>query len=247
MKQLNCGLINMILSIHQPSYFPWLGLLHKIARSDVYMVMDEVQLSDSAFQNRNLFLSPDGKEKFLTISFKKKGYLSRRFCDLEITQSDWQAKHLNTFKSYYGKHPFFAEVLPYIESIFCNEYPLLLNPVVDSMRISMQMLNIPTKIIFQHELQYDRETKKSDLVLALVRAASADIYLAGTGSKDYMQLDSFQSQNIQVIFNEFSHPEYPQKYQSKFQPGMSCLDLFFNVGIQQARKIFWEIGRSKGG
>ncbi|HLP80422.1 MAG TPA: WbqC family protein, partial [Nitrosomonas sp.] len=144
----------MVLSIHQPSYFPWLGLLHKIAKSDVYMVMDEVQLSDSAFQNRNLFLSPDGKEKFLTIGFNKKGYLSRRFFDLEITQTDWQVRHLNTLKSYYGKHRFFADVFPYIESIFSNEYPLLLNPVVDSMRISMQMLDIPTKIIFQHDLEY---------------------------------------------------------------------------------------------
>jgi hypothetical protein len=236
----------MILSIHQPSYFPWLGLLHKIARSDVYMVMDEVQLSDSAFQNRNLFLSPDGKEKFLTIGFNKKGYLSRRFCDLEITQSDWQEKHLNTLKSYYGKHRFFAEVSSHIESIFCSEYPLLLDSVVDSMRISMRILDIPTKIIIQRELQYDRATRKNDLVLSLVKAAGADIYLSGTGSKGYMQLETFQEQNIQVLFNQFSHPEYPQKYQSKFQPGMSCLDLFFNVGIQQAREIFWKTMRVKG-
>jgi len=235
----------LILSIHQPSYFPWLGLLHKIAKSDVYMVMDEVQLSDSAFQNRNLFLSPDGKEKFLTIGFNKKGYLSRHFCNLEITQSDWQEKHLNTLKSYYGKHRFFAEVSTYIEPIFSNEYSLLLNPVVDTMRISMKMLDIPTKIIFQHELKYDRETKKSDLVLSLVKATGADIYLAGTGSKDYMQLDNFQAQNIKVIFNQFVHPEYQQKYQSKFQPGISCLDLFFNVGIQRAREIFWETVRAK--
>lgn len=231
----------MILSIHQPSYFPWIGLLHKIAKSDVYMVMDEVQLSDSGFQNRNLFLSPDGKEKFLTIGFNKKGYLSRRFCDLEITQSDWQAKHLNTLKAYYGKYRFFAEVSSYIEPIFLNEYSLLLNPVVESMRISMQILNIPTKIIYQHELQYDRETKKSDLVLSLVKAVGADIYLAGTGSKNYMQLDAFREQNIQVSFNQFFHPEYPQKYQRKFQPGISCLDLFFNVGIDKAREIFWKL------
>lgn len=230
----------MILSIHQPSYFPWLGLLHKIAKSDVYMVMDEVQLSDSAFQNRNIFLSPDGKEKFLTIGFNKKGYLSRRFCDLEITQSDWQEKHLNMLRSYYGKHPFFAEVSPYLEPVFSNKYPLLLSPVFDSMLVCMRMLDISTQVIFQHELQYDRETKKSDLVLSLVKATVADVYLAGVGSKDYMQLDTFQAQNIRVIFNQFVHPVYQQKYQSKFQPGMSCLDLLFNVGICRAREIFWE-------
>lgn len=230
----------MILSIHQPSYFPWLGLLDKIAKSDVYMVMDEVQLSDSAFQNRNLFLSADGKSKYLTIGFNKKGYLSRRFCDLEISQVDWQEKHLNTLKSYYGKHRFFSEVMPCIEPVFQNSYTRLLEPVVESMRLSMQLLGITTRIIYQHEQEYDRETKKNDLVLALVKSTGADVYLAGAGSKSYMQLDTFSAQGIEVRFNHFAHPDYPQKNMEKFVPGISCLDMLFNVGIERSRKIFLE-------
>jgi len=230
----------MILSIHQPSYFPWLGLLDKIAKSDIYMVMDEVQLSDSAFQNRNLFLSPDGKTKYLTIGFNKEGYFPRRFCDLEIVQPDWQEKHLNTLKAYYAKHRFYTEVLPFIEPVFRNPYTLLVDPVVESMRISMQLLGMPTRIIFQRELVYDRATKKNDLVLALVKATEADVYLAGTGSKAYMQLDTFAAQGIQVRFNHFVHPEYPQRNMQKFEPGISCLDLFFNVGVERAREIFWQ-------
>ncbi len=230
----------MILSIHQPSYFPWLGLLDKIAKSDIYMVMDEVQLSDSAFQNRNLFLSADGKTKYLSIGFNKNGYMARRFCDLEISQPDWQEKHLNTLNAYYGKHRFYSEVLPHIAPVFRNAYTLLVDPVVASMRISMQLLGIPTAIISQHELDYDRTTRKNDLVLALVQAAGADVYLAGTGSKAYMQLETFAAQGIQVNFNHFVHPVYPQKNTQKFEPGISCLDLLFNVGIEHARKIFWQ-------
>lgn len=235
----------MILSIHQPSYFPWLGLLDKIAKSDVYMVMDEVQLSDSAFQNRNIFLSADGKTKYLTIGFNKKGYMSRRFCDLEISQPDWQEKHINTLKAYYGKHPFFSEVLPVIEPVFRNNYTFLVEPVVESMRISMQLLGIPTRIVSQHDLDYDRATRKNDLVLALVRSAGADVYLAGTGSKAYMQLETFAAQGIQVEFNRSIHPEYPQRNMQKFEPGISCLDLLFNVGIECAREIFWQAVRDE--
>ena len=204
------------------------------------MVMDEVQLSDSAFQNRNLFLSADGKTKHLTIGFNKNGYMSRRFCDLEISQPDWQEKHLNTLKAYYGKHRFYSEVLPFIEPVFRNAYSLLVDPVVESMRISMQLLEIPARIISQHELDYDRATRKNELVLALVKSAGADVYLAGTGSKAYMQLDSFAAQGIQVKFNHFVHPEYPQRNIQKFEPGISCLDLLFNAGIQRAREIFWQ-------
>ena len=229
----------MILSIHQPSYFPWLGLLNKIAKSDIYLVMDEVQLSDSAFQNRNLFLSPEGKAKYLTIGFNKNDYFSRRFCDLEITQADWQEKHLNMLKSYYGKHRFFYEVMPFIEPVFHNVYSLLFEPVIESMRISMGLLDISTKIVYQHELEYERTAKKNDLVLALVQAIGADIYLAGTGSKNYMQLQAFEAQGIHVEFNHFVHPEYPQNKLSQFEPGISCLDLLFNVGIERGREIFW--------
>ncbi len=230
----------MILSIHQPSYFPWLGLLNKIAKSDIYLVMDEVQLSDSAFQNRNIFLSADGKTKFLTIGFNKKGYLDRRFCDLEITQQDWQGMHLNILKSYYGKHPYFTEILHHIEPIFQKSYTLLVDPAVDSMKISMQILEIPTKIIYQHELEYDREAKKNDLVLSLVKSTGADIYLAGTGSKNYMQLDTFLAQGIHVQFNHFVHPVYQQRKMEKFEQGISCLDLLFNMGIKRSREIFWQ-------
>ena len=67
----------MILSIHQPSYFPWLGLLDKIVKSDVYMIMDEIQLTDGAYQHRNVFLTADGKVKYLTIPFNKRDYLHR--------------------------------------------------------------------------------------------------------------------------------------------------------------------------
>lgn len=234
----------MILSIHQPSYFPWLGLLNKIAKSDVYMVMDEVQLSDSAFQNRNIFLC-DGKSKFLTISFNKKDYLKRRFCDLEITKEDWRDQHLNTLKSYYGKHRYYPEIIPYITPVFQNTSSLLVDPVVQSMEICMRLLDIPTKVTFQRQMEYDRETKKNDLVLALVASAGADVYLAGTGSKDYMQLDTFAAKNIKVVFNNFQHPTYTQRNAEKFEPGISSLDLLFNVGIEKAREIFWQALRAE--
>src|SRR5664279_438630 len=111
----------MILSIHQPSYFPWLGLLHKIAHSDVLVVMDEVQLMDSGYQHRNLFLSLEGKPRFLTIPFTKKGYLGRPFKELEIADPTWRTKHLNFLREAYRKHPFRKEIFPIVEDILSRD------------------------------------------------------------------------------------------------------------------------------
>jgi len=33
----------MIVSIHQPNYLPWMGLMHKILESDIFIVLDDVQ------------------------------------------------------------------------------------------------------------------------------------------------------------------------------------------------------------
>ena len=46
----------MKISIHQPSYWPWLGLLHKIRLSDADVILDNVNISKGSFQYRNQFL-----------------------------------------------------------------------------------------------------------------------------------------------------------------------------------------------
>ena len=120
----------MILSIHQPSYFPWLGLLDKVCKSDVFMVMDDVQLSDSLYQHRNLFVTADGVPKFLTIPLVKKGYRKKPFRDIEIASPDWRVQHLNFIWNTYRKHPFADEVMPRVESfLFCRLFSCFVMPL----------------------------------------------------------------------------------------------------------------------
>jgi hypothetical protein len=235
-----------MISIHQPSYFPWLGLLNKIAKSDSFLVMDEVQLSDSGFQNRNIFLTPDKKVKYLTISFDKKGYTSKRFCDLDLRMPQtWQEEHARTLRAYYEKHRFFSEIWSYVEPIFTKKYLKLGEPVIDSMLISMQMLGVTKRVIYQSALNYDRSTRKNDLVLQLVSTMGVKTYLAGEGSRGYLELESFAAADIVVKWNNFQHPEYQQRNCDTFHAGLSCLDLLFNYGIENARELFWKSVRTE--
>jgi len=226
----------MILSIHQPSYFPWSGLLDKIAKSDVYMIMDEIQLSDGAYQHRNLFLTADGKVKYLTIPFNKRDYLHRPLKDLEITDSQWRIKHLNFIRNTYRKHPYANEILPRVESFYSHEYPLLINAVLASMVLAFEMFDITTKVIYQSAMEYDRDLKRGDLVVALVKAAGADCYLSGTGAQAYLDESAFTG-NLSLQYNTFSHPAYPQKGVTLFLPGLACLDMLFNLGITESRTL----------
>jgi hypothetical protein len=229
----------MILSIHQPGYFPWLGLLHKIANSDFYMLMDEVQLTDSAYQHRNLFLSADGKAKYLTIPFNKKNYLQRMFKELEITDHSWRSKHLDFIRNGYRKHPYFDEIFPVLADFYARDYPLLIDAVVASMRISLVFFKIKVKIICQSNVDYDRTLKKGDLVVSLVRASGADCYLSGIGSKAYLE-ESLFSGGITLQYQAFTHPIYPQRNASEFAPGLTCLDALFNLGIDGASALLMQ-------
>lgn len=230
----------MIVSIHQPCYFPWLGLLDKIAHSDVHVIMDEVQLNDAAFQHRNLFLSADGKEKYLSIPFNRKHYLQRKYRELEITDQKWRLNHLNFIRNSYQKHPFFSEVFPVIEGFFAQEYASLFEAVLTSVQISMEFFGIDTKLVMQSELDYDRSMRRGDLVLDLVRATEGDCYLSGTGAQAYLDENCFGG-SVALRYNRFVHPEYQQwKSGSSFISGLSCIDMLFNLGIQSSRRFFQE-------
>ena len=226
----------MILSIHQPSYFPWLGLLSKIANSDAVIVLDEVQLSDNAFQHRNLFLTATGSEKFLSIPFTRKNYLARPFGDLEIASTDWSGKHWAFLRNSYRKHPFAAELWPVLEPYYTTPYERLIDPVLASMVLCLSLLNLSTRVVLQSTLDYDRSLHKGDLVLALCQAAGASCYLSGTGAQAYLDDKAFQ-RHLPLRYTTFTHPVYPQLGRSIFVPGLSSLDLLFNVGIERAGQL----------
>lgn len=230
----------MKISIHQPSYFPWLGLLDKIAKSNLYILLDDVQLTDSACQHRNIFLTNNGKTKYLTIGIHKRGYLKKTIKDICLTGEEWQKKHRDFLKNNYGKHPFFNEIFESIEYIFSKKYKFLIDVLVDSMLTSFRLFDIKPNLRLQSETEHDRQAKKSDLVLSLLMSVNAVTYISGTGAREYLNFQDFEKNNINVIFNKFEHPLYTQTHVSSgpFIEGLSCLDMLFNLGCREACRVF---------
>jgi hypothetical protein len=55
-----------VVSIHQSQYIPWFPYFKKIAMSDIFVVMDNVQFQKNGVQNRNKIRNYDG-DFWLTI------------------------------------------------------------------------------------------------------------------------------------------------------------------------------------
>jgi hypothetical protein len=224
----------MVVSIHQPSYFPWLGLLDKINSSDIFVLLDTVQLNDNAFQSRNIFLNHTGDVQYLGIPVQKKDYQHKAIKDLKIFDQRWQKKHKGFIIANYKKHAFFDEIYPMIEQVYSNKYTYLVDVLAESMEITNKIFNIQTDTILASELNINPELTKDDLVLDILKKSKATQYISGTGAKNYQDDSKFEKELIKLTYQSFSHPEYEQKNSKTFEYGLSALDIAFNIGSKES-------------
>ena len=230
-----------VVAIHQPHYFPWLGFLDKMAKSDEFIVLDEVQLTDRSPMVRNKFLELGGPSRFLSVSVEKKGY--REKTTKEIRLSNWidvASKHQRFLEYNYQRSKGFEEVMSYIAPIFNEQFESLLELNMATMGALRRMYSIETPLTMQSVLPYRSDSKNNLLMLDLSVAAKGDIYLSGRGAQAYMDEAPFSEHVIQVVYQEFQHPVYTQYGQCEFVSNLSSLDMLFQCGVREAREIFWE-------
>jgi hypothetical protein len=226
-----------IVSIHQPSYFSWLGLLDKIEKSDTFVLLDTVQFNDNAFQSRNIFLNHNGEIQYLSIPVQKKDYQKKMLRELVVTDKKWQKKHNGFIIANYKKHPFFDEIYPKINFIFEKKYTFLIDILMDSMEVCNDIFNIKTKMVLASELEIDKTLTKDDLVLDILKKTKATKYISGIGAKDYQDDKKFDIVGIDLEYQKFSHPSYSQKNSQKFEVGLSSMDIAFNLGCKKSEKL----------
>ena len=97
----------MIISIHQPNYFPWAGYFYKIMKSDIFVFLDDVQFSKNSFTNRANIIE-NKKKVWATLPVKNK--IGTDISKIKIADEQWKNKHLSKIKNSYGKSIHFSEL-----------------------------------------------------------------------------------------------------------------------------------------
>lgn len=220
-----------IVAIHQPNFFPWLGYFEKIARSDVFIVLDHVQFQKTGgtWSNRVKLLI-NGEARWVTAPIVRNYHGVRAINEMEFQPGDpWRDKLLKTISANYTRAPFFRETMELIE-------PLILNPENNlaqyngiSVIAIAKHLGLPTeKFRWSSEIGVDKQA--SEMLISLTRAVGGNVYMCGGGAVGYQEDDAFVAADVGLIYQNFQHPVYLQNGTQEFVPGLSIIDVFMHCG-----------------
>ena len=73
------------------------------------------------------------------------------------------------------------------------------------------------------------EGERSERLLRICQRFEATRYLSGNAAKTYLDVALFERNGIEVTWQDFRHPTYPQ-VQGAFVPFLSAIDLLLNCG-----------------
>lgn len=226
--------------IHQPDFMPYLGFFHRLLHADIYVVLEVAQYvngTSKSWMNRDKIKTEKG-EQWITVCVKKAPRETKIKDILLIDDGKWQKNNLGLLRQNYRKAPFFQEIMPYVETLYEKTYTYFWEFSFASIQMLMELFNIDIPVFFSGDLK--PEGKNNEMIVDIMKKLGAKIYLSGTGAVDYYDETVYEKAGIQVVWQEFKHPVYPQQF-GEFLPFLSSIDLFFNCGIEESRKILRQI------
>jgi hypothetical protein len=218
----------MILTAHQPTYLPWLGLFHKIAIADCYVSYDHVALSRYDYVTRNTVRAHNGPCSLIVPIRRAAGQQIIKNVIVDYSRP-WPAKHWRTIYLSYHKAPYFSQYAPFFEDFYKKEWASICEMNNYFLAWTLRTLGIQREIVSSSSL--DISAIKSAGVLEMSTALGANCFIFGTHGKKYADVEAFHRKDVAPIFQEYIHPTYPQVH-GDFVSHLSIIDLLFNCGPQ---------------
>jgi hypothetical protein len=227
---------NKIVAIHQPNFFPWLGFFDKIIKSDIFIVMNNVQFPKRAsgvWINRVKLLVA-GDVKWVTATLNRSYRGTKLINDMEFNSHDkWREKLKKTIDRNYAKAPCYKEVAPLIYNLINYPSNNILEYNLNAIKKICNLLDIDTAhIILGSDL--DVKGSATELLINMTKAVGGTAYLCGGGADGYQEDHKFKESAIELIYQDFTHPIYDQfNNKNKFVHGLSIIDFLMNSNCER--------------
>jgi hypothetical protein len=216
----------MLAGIHQLHYLPWLRYFEKIARSDVFIVLDTIQYNKNGWQNRNRVKTPGGATLLTVPVFEK---LGQNLDQVRINNTTpWQRKHERTLEQAYHKAPFFADHADFLADTYTRRWEFLNALNRHMLEYFIRALGIAARVIHASELPVSGTA--TERLVNLIRAVDCDRYYSGAYAvESYLDAALLERAGIGLELQHWHPPVYPQLH-GEFVPDLSILDLLLNCG-----------------
>lgn len=216
----------MRVAIHQLHYLPWLRYFEKIARSDVFIALDNIQFTKNGWQNRNRIKTAAGATVLTVPVHVKLGQT------LEAVRIDygppWRRKHWRAIEQSYSKAPFFREHAEFLADAYAREWTRLNALNRHMLTYFLQALGLTSRIVYGSEL--NPPGTATERLVNLIKAVGGDRYYSGTfAAEEYLDTRLFEDAGITVELQDWRPCPYRQLY-GEFVPDLSIVDLLMNCG-----------------
>lgn len=227
-----------VVAAHQPTFLPWLGWWDKLARADVLVLLDDVQYpkTGSGTWINRVKMVVGGEPRWVTAPVDRSFHGTRLVREMLIDDSKpWRENGVATIRGSYARAPFADEVLPAVEDAlgFVTDRIAELNE--RAVRRFAESLGLDTsKLVRQSELGISGAS--NELLVELCRAVDGDTYLSGDGAGGYLSEQVFADAGLELRYQEFSPPVYPQQL-PEHVAGLSVVDALMNCGWQATAEL----------
>ncbi len=223
----------MRVAIHQLHYLPWLRYIEKIARSEIFIVLDSVQFTKNDWQNRNKVKTAAGAT-LLTVPVIER--LGQNLTEVRIQDgAPWRRKHWRTIEQAYGKAPYFKRHAPFLEATYAQPWERLNDLNRHMLEYVVGALGIGTRLVYASDL--DAPGMASERLVNLVKAVGGDCYYTGAFAlEQYLDTTLFEAAGIGFEVQHWHAPEYPQLH-PPFVRDLAIVDLMMNCGPGSLRVL----------
>ena len=227
-----------VVAIHQPNFLPWLGFFDKLARADVFVLLDGVQFprtSKGTWINR-VKLLVGGREQWATVPIVRSEGSALPIAEVRIDDAQpWRKKLIRTIELNYRRAPAFENVFPLVSELLSTPADRIAEFNEQNVRRLADALDLDTgKLVRSSDI--DADGQSTDLLIELTLAVGGTAYMPGGDAYRYQEDGKFADRGLELTPQEFGHPTYSQTVEP-FVPGLSVVDALMNCGFAGTREL----------
>lgn len=221
----------MRVAVHQPNYLPWCGYFAKMRHCDVFVFLDDAQMSKGSFIPRCRIRNKEGAQ-WLTVPTRYT--LGDSIHEVQFAETHWVRKHTASLHTTYARSPYFKEVFALLEPIYQEVGNTLAELNIRLIGAIADYLELPCR--FEISSLLKPQGQSDDRLISLAQLSGANVYISGKGGQNYQDPAKFAEAGIQLDVRTYTPIPYKQMH-GDFIAGLSILDALFHLGRDTIRLL----------